>query len=656
LGFDEPYFTTANDLHTDYPRKIPKMSKASHRILLIVPPFASILFPSMSAHQLEAQLRAQGFVCDIFYSNSLYASIIGFELYHKISWASPRYLLGERIFAKYLEDFEHSGIRKGQIESLYRLCRNGIQEDIDEADIFACLTKEVESEYRFDLEISLLKEDYSVVGITCGCMQLCAAEYHAGIVRRLLPDAKIVIGGANCEGVMAEGIATFSKNFDHIFSGEGDLSFPAFCQKLFEKNSIDPIDRIIHCDLVEDLAQLEAPNFHTFYEQMAEYNYPKIDTLYAVYQSSRGCWWGQKSQCAFCGLNGATVHYRVKPIDKVIRDLQTIMRNGVSNLLMMVDCIMPYTYMTEFLPRVQKEIGNIRIFYETKANLTFSQLRQMKAAGVLGFQPGIESFSTSLLKRMHKGVSGVSNIRLLINSKRANLYPSWNILWGFPGDVREDYLEMLRAVPYLVHLIAPTAVTTISLDRFSPLFEHPEAYGITNIKPSPSYSDIFSDSVDLNKIGYHFFCDFPSESLNDYELCVRIVETFDKWRLIWRNRSALLKMVRINDDNTMVIDTRGTINESSVFHIPSKLAERCFLIEEGLITRKDISGSDLNHLIEYGLVLDYEGVLINLVERYKGAKEEWEYDVPDEFNRTLSGLIPGQFVAVSDQEELKGKK
>lgn len=41
-----------------------------------------------------------------------------------------------------------------------------------------------------------------------------------------------------------------------------------------------------------------------------------------VIETSRGCWWGEKYQCTFCGLNGSTLNYRSKTVDNVLDELQ----------------------------------------------------------------------------------------------------------------------------------------------------------------------------------------------------------------------------------------------------------------------------------------------------------------------------------------------
>jgi len=597
----------------------------SPRILLLVPPFASTQFPSLAVHQLEAQLRAGGLDCEICYSNALFAELIGYRLYNEISWASTAVQIGERVFAHYLELSRHPGIRRGQRAGIRNVLRNAPHGLKISPEIIWATSPEAELAYRSAIEVVLLERDYDLVGITCGCLQLCATEYHAQVVRGIARNATIVVGGSSCDGEMAEGLASFTRNVDYIFSGEADYAFSAFCRDMPPQRPTAPV--IVPCEPIEDLSLLHPPDFSAYYLELKRHRFPDDLGMFAAYQSSRGCWWGERSQCTFCGLNGQTVRYRTKPVEKVLPEIASIMKRHPTPNLLMVDCIMPRRYLSELLPRIQAEVGQVSIFYETKADLKLADLQCMRSSGMFTFQPGIESLSTSLLKRMRKGSSGSGNIRLLVNSRRAGLTPSWNILFGIPGDKRADYEEMLRAAPYLVHLSPPAAVTTISIERFSPLYKHPQEHTIRCLEPLPSYREIFADCVDVGKIGYHHIGDFDSESLTDDALRKWLLDTFERWKDIWRDHGVTLEMVLAGESGTLVVDTRGTINASSLYYLPSEIADLCFLLEEGAVRRDQVDAEALSQLLAKGLMLEYEGRLINLVVSYSG-RPAWEFAGP----------------------------
>ena len=86
-------------------------------------------------------------------------------------------------------------------------------------------------------------------------------------------------------------------------------------------------------------------------------------------------------------------------------------------------------------------------------------------------QPGIESLITRVLKLMDKGTSAIQNVRTLRDCESAGLTVSWSWLYGFPGELPEDYQPALRQVPAMVHLQPPSGPARIVLERFSPYFE-----------------------------------------------------------------------------------------------------------------------------------------------------------------------------------------
>ena len=79
---------------------------------------------------------------------------------------------------------------------------------------------------------------------------------------------------------------------------------------------------------------------------------------------------------------------------------------------------------------------------------------------------------------MRKGVSGLQNIQLLKWCKELGVGPSWNLLFGFPGESADAYARMAKAVPFLTHLPPPGTISLIRLDRFSPNFFDAEKLGL----------------------------------------------------------------------------------------------------------------------------------------------------------------------------------
>ena len=84
------------------------------------------------------------------------------------------------------------------------------------------------------------------------------------------------------------------------------------------------------------------------------------------------------------------------------------------------------------------------LFYEVKANLRLQQVALLAAAGIDRIQPGIESLSDHVLKLMRKGTTALQNVQLLKWCREHGVKAEWNVLYGFPGELPEDYEAMPR--------------------------------------------------------------------------------------------------------------------------------------------------------------------------------------------------------------------
>ena len=187
---------------------------------------------------------------------------------------------------------------------------------------------------------------YRVVGCTTTFEQTAASVALLNRIKQLRPETITIIGGANCDGEMAEGIMSLGAQIDYVFAGESEVSFPEFMgQVLLGELPGAPIIRSQPC---MDLDALPTPDFSEYYEQFAlampESSLAKGDLILLPYESSRGCWWGEKHHCTFCGLNAQTMKHREKSPDRVLGELQHLLDKHPTKKVCVVDNIMPRSY------------------------------------------------------------------------------------------------------------------------------------------------------------------------------------------------------------------------------------------------------------------------------------------------------------------------
>jgi ribosomal peptide maturation radical SAM protein 1 len=554
-------------------------------VLLIVPPFSVIHYPSLAVHSLQACAKAAGVRVSVFYGSLNFAAVIGVKSYRALSDQMFMYeLTRERVFAaSAYENVPPLGHNADTILSAYTLPdtpQNGHHlspDDYHKIQFTADDYRQVEVQARdwvAEVARAVTARPFKVVGCTTMFEQTAASLALLNHVKQLRPDIVTIMGGANCDGDMAEGIASLSQNVDYIFSGESEATFVDFLQNVLVGER--PFPRIIRGQPMQDLNVLPVPDFGQYYEQLNHY-LPEfassVDTVELVYETSRGCWWGQKHHCTFCGLNEAFMAFREKSAEKVIADLEHLLARHPNQLVFMTDNIMPYSFFRTLVPRLidlAAEMPSLRIFYEQKANLSLKQMVTLRQAGVTFIQAGIEALSTSLLKRMNKGVTASQNIALLRYGRSVGVDLLWNLLWAFPGDQYHEYEETLQILPLLRHLQPPQVFARLSIDRFCPYFQHPDLFGVTNIRPWPAHQMVLPPAFDGSRVAFHFTADYTCDAYQHPEIIGRLAEEVANWRKAWETKTItlffgtfklkdqpVLQVVQRDDRSFLLEDTRG---------------------------------------------------------------------------------------------------
>ena len=460
------------------------------RTLLLNMPFSSLSRPAIGISLLQARLAEEGLESRVGYPSLLLADQIGLDLYQLIDeklspalfageWLFAQYLFGERIELEIFINTLRAHLRDPARVEEFLGVRVRIREFLNE-----CMEK-------FEIE------RYDIIGFTSTFEQNLASLALAREIKERWPQKITVFGGANCEGVMGRELLRQFSWIDFVVSGEGDLTFPELVKRLSQGLPLDRLGALFARELtaivspeprrVMDMDRLPDPDYTDYFAALKESSVGRQLNPALLIETARGCWWGAKSHCTFCGLNGENMAFRAKSAERVIGELERqLQRHGIPRFLA-VDNIISYQYFQTLLPRLREQQLGVSLFYETKANLRREQVRLLRDAGVLAIQPGIESLSSRVLHLMRKGVSGIQNVYLLKLCREYGVEVAWNLLFGFPGENREDYDAMAEGMRALYHLKPPGAVAQIRLDRFSPYFDHAEEMGLKRIRPFGVY-------------------------------------------------------------------------------------------------------------------------------------------------------------------------
>ena len=325
----------------------------------------------------------------------------------------------------------------------------------------------------------------------------------------------------------------------------------------------------------EQLDDLPYPLYDDFFEQLAASSLRPAAMPWLLMETARGCWWGEKHHCTFCGLNGQGMAYRSKSAPRALAEFKYLTDKHPGHPVSVVDNILNMEYFKNFIPQLIEHNPGVEVFYEIKANLRKDQLRMLAAAGVTSVQPGIESLSDQVLQLMDKGVRALQNIQLLKWCKELGIEPQWNLLWGFPGEHVEEYERMAEFIPLLTHLPPPHAEARIRLDRFSPNYDQAEQRGFTRLTPYPAYRHVYrvADAA-LANLAYFFTFEY-STPCADWQYVEPVAAAIEQWQAC-HHESTLFWIEQ--DENLWVWDARPVAQQPFVLLSgPRKFAlQACF--------------------------------------------------------------------------------
>jgi len=552
-------------------------------IVLVVPPVSLLQSPSLGVHILQSCAKNEGFNVSVFYADQLFALKIGLETYDLLNekLMSPYEQIAERLFAKiaYGEDMPHLGKRTTEYGINYKLNKSDLT--IEKTDWVSLSNLENKIlEWVGEVTDLLLDMNPDIVGFTTSHQQTNAAVALINNLKSKNSNILTLIGGSNCDGKMADGIASLSTNIDLVFKGESELSFINFLQQ-FHSDPSHKFPKIIEPVKIKRLDDIPTPYFEDYFKQLNDNGLEHIKELVWInYETSRGCWWGVKNLCTFCGVNGSNSNFRLKKAEKIISDLELYTKRYKVKNIRMVDTLMPGSYFRNFLPKVRDTL-NINVFYEMRADISLEQMKLLKDSGVNFMQIGIEAFSTDLLNMLNKGIKAYENINALRFAKIVGCTIGWNLLREIPEDRVEHWEELLQILPNLRHFDPPSNFRPVELARFSPYYEKPNLYSISNITHFNVYDDIFPSHSDITNLAWLFTGDFDCYSKFNSQVILDIDKEITIWNKLWqvdKENVPTLEIIELDNSRKFLIDTREIKNSNKkIQNLSNAQASICLL-------------------------------------------------------------------------------
>jgi len=560
------------------------------RVLIVNMPFSNLRWPNIGPSLLKAALLRRGIGCDVAYFNFDFAERVGLDHYYWIADHFAFVLGGERLFAKHYFQGQLPDDKSYYSDVLLRADPGLTPKDRRD---FHETERHVEP-FLDQCVRSVDWSRYAIVGFAASFQQTMPSMCLARRIKQLRPDTTIVFGGAACEAEMGIELAARFPLVDYVFLGEADLTFPPLVEQIMEGkrpelppgvvgrgddsfslslreragvrgrsshdrgSSIaadlsntktprpDPLpkeERIAFRAsrellatpdpaefMVRDMDQLPYPDFDDYFQRLE--GSPLKDEVHALlfFETSRGCWWGQKHHCKFCGLNGSTLAYRSKSPKRAVDELRHLVERYDVHKACSSDNILDYRYFNTFLPMLKEANLDLAFVFEMKVNMTRRQIEILMEAGMGAAQLGIETFITPVLKLIGKGAKAVQNLQTLKWFSEHDIEVKWNVLYGFPGEDPNDYAGLAELIPSIVHMAPPLAVGRVRLDRFSPYFQDPAAYGMVNARPNAAFRYVYPFPAEvLGRMAYYYEYDY-ADGRNPLDYAAPALEAIESWQ------------------------------------------------------------------------------------------------------------------------------
>ncbi|MDH5641638.1 MAG: RiPP maturation radical SAM C-methyltransferase, partial [Nitrospira sp.] len=430
------------------------------QVALLNMPFSYSKYPSIQLGTLSARLKSQGIPVDCHHLNVRFAHEIGVPLHELI--CDKRALFGEWLFSYLLfrnnpKWAEYPVVFKPVFEEVAREIGSSI-------GYFEEIATRIAPQFLMSMLTGIEWGNYKLVGFTSTFDQNVASLTMAKLIKDLYPEVIIVFGGANYDGEMGTEYVRAFPFIDHVVIGEGEVVFPQLVRCVLDgdRSHVPPGvtvregDKIVFTPnrtLFSDFAETGLPDYDDYYHLLAELGEAArgLDRI-LLYEASRGCWWGEKHHCTFCGLNAQSMKFRSKAPEQAAREIASLSDRYDTARFRLVDNIIDMKYVDGLFGKFAAEHCDLDVFIESKSNLHKNQIRTLAAGGVKCLQPGLESLSLTQLRAMDKGVTPMQNLICLKWCLYYKITVSWNILLGFPGETNEDYRRQLELIPSLVHL------------------------------------------------------------------------------------------------------------------------------------------------------------------------------------------------------------
>ena len=306
----------------------------------------------------------------------------------------------------------------------------------------------------------LLKIKPDIVGLSAMTMQYDTAIKVARLVKSLLPDAKIALGGYHAT-LMHDEIITSPESdiIDFIVRGEGEEAFAKLVNALENGDGFAAISSLTYKQNGSftvnerggnvDLTRVKPPIRD---KRRLTWGYHAMHLKIEVMETSRGC----PRNCSFCCMKhmyGRT--FRTYPIERVIQEIDTIYYQKKTKVIFVADdnfVLDPKRVMKVCDAIKAQNYPNLLLTCQADC-ITMSRneemIKKMSEAGFKMLFLGIENGSSKNLAQMNKGNVAEISKKAVELCHKYGIVVFGGLIFGLPEDDEQGIIENYEFFKYL---------------------------------------------------------------------------------------------------------------------------------------------------------------------------------------------------------------
>jgi ribosomal peptide maturation radical SAM protein 1 len=447
-------------------------------LLLVAAPWADYISPSFQIGSLAAYVRREGFDVDTRHLYIEIASKFSLLKYDKIM---THHSMGEAISAALL--FPHK-----RTQLLHHAEKN-----LPKAGRYASLFEKILRESSQHIAWN----DYQMIGFTVNYQQLFTSLLLAKWIKQVYPSIKIALGGIIASGELGKSTLEHFPQIDWCISGEGELSLTSILRDLTKLDHVKEtqisgliyrtadgvkINKIHQLPALTSLPDPDYDQYFAFRNSHPALTHQSIPT-YMPIEVARGC----PYRCAFCSDHQFFKGFRTRPFSEIAASIDRLCRRHMIPSIFLVAQTITHEICSGLFPLLTSHGNDYRFFCEIRADLSKQDLQILKEAGTTRVQIGIETFSTSLLKKMRKGTRCIDNLKIMKYCEEVGIEVSAYFLIGFPTESQTDIEQNTKIIDYAEAFMPPFRFVEFMLQDGSPVYDNPKIYNISKIEEAAGF-------------------------------------------------------------------------------------------------------------------------------------------------------------------------